>query len=61
MTDIEELGDELCNYCPLPEEYRGTYSTPGGISAGCEGSHCEEAYELYLEECEDKLGGNNNT
>ena len=47
----EELGDELCKWCPKDEEYRGVYSVPGGFAAGCEGSHCKEAYEAYLEEC----------
>lgn len=48
MKTAEELGDVLCDYCPL--EKKGVYSTPGGLVAGCEGSHCAEAYEHYLEE-----------
>ena len=41
-----ELGDELCKWCPLDK--KGAYSVPGGFMAGCEGSHCKEAYEeLY--------------
>lgn len=45
----EELGDELCKWCPL--EKKGTYSTAGGLMVGCEGSHCKEAYDNYMEEC----------
>ena len=45
-----ELGDELCKWCPRDEKIRGVYSVPGGFAAGCEGSHCKEAYEAYLEE-----------
>ena len=44
----KDLGDELCDYCPL--EKKGVYSVPGGYKAGCEGSHCEEAYENYKDE-----------
>ena len=47
----EELGDELCKWCPRDEKIRGVYSVPGGFAAGCEGSHCKEAYEAYIEEC----------
>jgi len=46
----DQLEDDLCNYCPLPDEAKGVYSTPGGNSAGCEGSHCKDAYENYLSE-----------
>ena len=40
---IEELGEELCDYCPLE------YKHSGNFSDGCEGSNCENAYELYLD------------
>jgi hypothetical protein len=43
----QDLGDDLCNYCPL--EKKGVYSVPGGYFAGCEGIRCKEAYESYLE------------
>jgi hypothetical protein len=46
---IDEIGDELCKYCPLDKDKRGVYSTLGGMSAGCEGSHCDVAEESYLE------------
>lgn len=37
----EELGDELCNWCPITNgEKFGTL---------CEGSYCDEAYENYIE------------
>lgn len=47
----EELGEELCEYCP--------YTDYGSIPVGtgpwnlCEGVCCDEAYENYLEEFED--------
>ncbi len=47
--EIEELGDELCNHCPL--EKKGAYHTPGCLSVGCEGSRCNEAYDNYLDDC----------
>lgn len=43
---MSELEDELCEYCPLPEEERGCPAPP---LTSCEGSHCEEAYERYKE------------
>ena len=49
MQKAEELGDELCKWCPLDK--KGVYHVPGGFMAGCEGSRCKEAYEAYLEEC----------
>lgn len=48
----EELEEDLCEYCPLSENLKGVYNTPGGYSAECEGSHCNETYEIYLEENE---------
>lgn len=43
---IDELGDDLCDYCPL--EKKGVYGSPGG-DIGCEGVACESAYISYLE------------
>ena len=40
MKDKEELGDDLCNYCPLEEEQRGR----------CEGMWCDEAFQTYIDE-----------
>ena len=45
---IDDIGDDLCKYCPLDKNKRGLFSTPGGMSAGCEGSHCDVATEEYL-------------
>lgn len=50
MRTKEELDEELCNYCPLPDEAKGTHGTPNGYSS-CEGCKCEEAYSAYQEEC----------
>lgn len=50
LKTIDEMEEELCNYC-----YRTDYGehksciTPSGYSC-CEGAYCEEAYESYLEE-----------
>lgn len=46
---LQTMGDKLCYYCPLDETKKGVHGTPNG-PAGCEGSHCEEAFEIFLEE-----------
>lgn len=51
--EFEELGDDLCKYCPL--EKKGAYYTPGCLSVGCEGVCCDTAYGNYLEECASEL------
>lgn len=48
-STIDVIGDELCEYCPLDKDKRGVFSTTGGMSSGCEGSHCDVAIEEYLE------------
>lgn len=53
IKTAEELGDKLCDYCPL--EKKGVYSTPGRGMAGCEGSHCDDAYGNYIEETEEEF------
>lgn len=45
----EELGEELCDYCPLEDHQKGTHLYPSGHYS-CEGCRCEEAYEYYLDE-----------
>lgn len=47
---MDELEEELCNYC-APTEYgeHKEYHTPNGVYM-CEGRHCSEAYEALLEE-----------
>lgn len=45
----EELGEELCKYC-----FRTEYGEDLNKSFICEGVCCKEAYENYLEECEEK-------
>lgn len=43
--------EELCEYCPIPEEGRGVHCY-GGEPIMCEGCCCDKAYENYLEEFE---------
>lgn len=50
---IEELEEDLCKYCPLPEQSKGVHCY-GGQPVMCEGSHCEQAHEIYLEEFEEE-------
>lgn len=45
----EDLGEDLCEHCPLPGESRGVQCY-GGAVIMCEGSHCDEAYERYIED-----------
>ena len=52
---MQELEDELCKHCPWTNygETSSSVHTPDGVIM-CEGSHCEKAYENYLEEHEDE-------
>lgn len=52
IKQIEELDEELCKYCPLPDELKGIHPTPSRYIA-CEGRKCNNAYERYLEHCVD--------
>ena len=45
----EDLGEDLCLYCPLDASQKGVYASPGGNPVGCEGSDCKEAYQCYLD------------
>jgi len=45
----EELGEDLCNWCPLDDDAKGTHSGPNG-PISCEGGYCAHAYVNYLEE-----------
>lgn len=49
MPEIkEELGEELCRYCPYTDYGWAKVNTgPWNL---CEGRCCEEAYENYLKE-----------
>ena len=47
IREKEEMGDDLCEYCPL--ENGGVYLRGDGNSIGCEGSRCDDAYDLYVE------------
>ena len=51
----EDMDEELCDYCPLPEEAKGVHCY-GGAPVMCEGSRCDDAYETYLEEFESEDG-----
>jgi len=44
-----DMEDKLCDYCPLPDESKGTHCY-GGNPVMCEGACCKEAYENYLED-----------
>lgn len=49
----EELGEKLCEYCPLEDVEKGTHNFGNG-PVMCEGCSCTEAYEFYLEEFEEE-------
>lgn len=44
----EDLGEELCDYCPLENHLKGVRCY-GGQPVMCEGSHCKEAHTYYLD------------
>lgn len=51
MRTLEELGDELCNYCPLLKEAKRTH-THGDQPTFCSDSgYCDKAYANYQDEC----------
>lgn len=52
---IEELGEELCEYCLLEENLRGSINN-GNVPVFCsESNYCDEAYQIYLKECEEEI------
>lgn len=53
--DMKDSG-ELCNHCPLPEDLKGVHCY-GGQPVMCEGSHCKEAYQSYLDDVEENNNG----
>lgn len=55
---MEELGEKLCDFCPLEDWEKGSHLHPNGYSS-CEGSRCEDALEYYLEEKETEEGNSN--
>lgn len=51
VGDKEDLGEELCLYCPATEHGENKVNTnPYNL---CEGRYCDIAYTYYLEEQED--------
>lgn len=50
--EISQLGDCLCEYCKCTEYglSMGIQHAIMGVTYGCEGMFCGEAYERYLEE-----------
>ncbi|EHN14106.1 hypothetical protein [Clostridium sporogenes] len=52
---IEELGEELCRYCLLEENFRGSINNGNGPVFCSESNHCDEAYQIYLKECEEEI------
>jgi len=46
LKTIEELGDDICDYC--------RYTENGPVNTGphnlCEGAGCDEAYERYIDD-----------
>lgn len=44
LKTVEELGDDLCTYCPLEDWQKGVR-----FGVMCEGRRCDDAYDAYLE------------
>lgn len=53
MKSQEELGEEICEYCPIEPSDRGVHCYGGSVSM-CEGSKCDDAYANYIESQEDE-------
>ena len=49
LKTADDLSDDLCLYCPLDDDKKGTHGSPNGYTS-CEGRYCQEAYEMYIEE-----------
>lgn len=49
INNVDDLSDDLCLYCPLDDDEKGTHGVPNGYIS-CEGRCCQEAYEMYIEE-----------
>lgn len=51
---MEELEEDLCNYCPIPKEAQGVHNYGGEPSFCVDSGCCNKAYERYLEEYEEE-------
>lgn len=47
LKTADDLSDDLCLYCPLDDDEKGTHGVPNGYIS-CEGRCCQEAYECIL-------------
>jgi len=51
MRTKEELGNELCKYCPLDDEDKGTHNYSNLPYFCSESGYCDTAYSYYQDEC----------
>jgi len=51
IKTIEELGEDVCEYCPLEDNQKGVHCY-GGEPVMCVGC-CPQAYEAYLDDMMD--------
>jgi len=49
---MEELGEDLCNYCPLEESQKGIHCYGGEPVFCVDSGACKTAYKNYLEDYE---------
>ena len=47
INNVDDLSDDLCLYCPLDDDEKGTHGVPNGYIS-CEGRCCQEAYFVDL-------------
>ena len=50
----EELGGDVCNYCTLDDNERAVRNYGNGPIFCHESSLCDDAYQAYLDECEEE-------
>ena len=50
---FEEIGEELCGYCPLEDNQKGVHCYGGEPEICMDSGACEKAYENYLEDFEE--------
>ena len=55
ILSFDELGDELCSYCPLNENEKGVHCYGSYPVICADSGYCEKAYQNYLDFMQGKI------